>query len=254
VDVSSNQGPSVSVEGAPNALGTPPQAYKKALRILKKPGAKRVLDCPAGQGAFAKLLLQSGYHVSCGDVQPEQFKIPEVFCAYTNLNDKIPFEDNSFDALTCLNGLQRIWARGRAFSEMARVLKPGGRLVLTMFNNNTLMRRMMFMVSGSITYDTIEPPYVCIPDAEDPAACFRYPITVADIVGGIESVGLTLRTLDAVLWSKGSLIIAPLAVGAFLMRPFVPGVYKKHGHLRESSLPRVLFNDCLVVEAIKPIV
>lgn len=55
---------------------------------------------------------------------------------------------------------------------MARVLKPGGHLVFTIFNNN-LMRRMIFMVSGSITYNTIEPPYVCISTAEDSAACFR---------------------------------------------------------------------------------
>ena len=102
------------------------------------------------------------------------------------------------------------------------------------------MRRMISMVSGSITYNTIEPTYVCICNAEDPAACFRCPITVADIVGGIESVGLTLRTLDAVSWSKGSPILAPMAIVAFLLRPFVPGVYKRHCHLREASSPSAI--------------
>ena len=51
-----------------------------------------------------------------------------------------------------------------------------------------------------------------------------------------------------------ALFIAPLAIVAFLLRPFVPGVYKEHCHLREASSPRVLLKNCLVVEAIKPIV
>jgi SAM-dependent methyltransferase len=163
----------------PHALGTPPSAYLSVLEILTNTGAKKVLDCAAGQGAFARKLLDRHFEPKCCDVYPDDFKLQDIPCEYANLNDRIPFDRDQFDALTCLNALQRIWARGRALSEMARVIKPGGHLVLTMFNNNNLMRRAMFLVSGSIVFDTCGPPFAFEPDAPNPEAQFRYPMPIS---------------------------------------------------------------------------
>lgn len=43
----------------------------------------------------------------------------------------LPFEDQSFEGITCVEVLEHIEADGRALSEFRRVLKPGGILVLT---------------------------------------------------------------------------------------------------------------------------
>jgi SAM-dependent methyltransferase len=197
-------------------------------------------------------MLQAGYEVSCCDLLPEQFQLAEISCEHADLNDRIPFDDESFDALTCLNGLQRVWARGRAFSEMARVTKPGGYLILTMFNNNNLMRRAMFLLTGSIIYDTVGPPQAFTPDAPEPAGCFRYPLTIADTLAGISSVGLELLSLKGVLWSKGSLLLAPLALIPLLLHPLAPKRYRDRCHLRQASSLDVLFKDCVVVVGQKP--
>ena len=187
-----------------------------------------------------------------GGPRARDFKVEEIPCEYANLNERIPFESGQFDALTCLNALQRIWARGRALAEMARVLRPGGHLVLTVFNNNNIMRRAMFLLSGSIVSDTCGPPHAYAPEAPNPEACVRYPISVGDILAGIESVGLELETLDATIWSRGSLLLAPLGLVPLLLQPLVPRRYKQQCHPRQASAPKILFTDCLVVVARKP--
>lgn len=236
----------------PHALGTPPEAYRSTLEVLKKVGAKSILDCCAGQGAFSRMLLGQKYDIKCCDVYPDDFLIEDVPCEYANLNDKIPFDDGQFDALTCLNALQRIWARGRALSEMARVVKPGGHIVLTWFNNNNLMRRAMFLTTGSIIADTCGPPLAFVPDMPNPEASFRYPITVGDVVLGLKGVNLELTSLDAVIWSKSSIALAPLALIPLLMRSFAPGAYQKYCAPQQSSSAKILFKDCIVVVARKP--
>lgn len=236
----------------PHALGTPSEAYDSVLNVIEGLGTLNILDCAAGQGAFTQRLISAGHEVSCCDVLPSNFNVPGVECTFANLNDRIPFEDEQFDVLTCLNAIQRIWARGRFFAEMNRVLRPGGRLILTVYNNNNLMRRAMFLLTGSIISDTSGPPYVCMPGEPNPESCFRYPITVSDILAGMRSVGFELASFDAVIWSKGSLALAPLGLIPLLLQPLAPAAYKKHCQPAASSSAKILFKDCLVVTAKKP--
>ncbi len=45
--------------------------------------------------------------------------------------DVLPFPDNSFDAVTCLESLEFFPSEKSALAEMARVLRPGGSLMVT---------------------------------------------------------------------------------------------------------------------------
>ena len=40
----------------PHAIGSPPRAFTLAMKMLQDAGAKRVLDCPVGEGPFSSLL------------------------------------------------------------------------------------------------------------------------------------------------------------------------------------------------------
>jgi len=51
--------------------------------------------------------------------------------------EKLPFEDNSFDLVSIAFGLRNVTDKDKALSEMCRVLKPGGILIVLEFSKTT---------------------------------------------------------------------------------------------------------------------
>ena len=100
----------------------------------------RVLDIASGSGqpAFtAARRVQPGGIVVATDISPEMVEALRARAAadvIDNLEareadmDELPFEDGSFDAITCRWGYMFSEQPQRAFAESRRVLKPGGRL------------------------------------------------------------------------------------------------------------------------------
>ena len=230
--------------------GSPLTAYDATLALMRRLGVKKVLDCPAGRGAFAKRAINAGYEVTCADIFPEDFELDNE-CSFADLNESLPFEDNAFDVVVCQNGLHRVWARGRAMREFGRVAKPGGFVVFTFGNNNNIWRRLVYFISGSVIHDINGPPHNFYPDAENPAAFFRYPMTVAQVVSAMESVGLETIECRAISHSWKSIVLAPLGLFAILFRLFAPSSYRRFGFLAYSNCVSALFGDYLLVCAKK---
>jgi len=236
----------------PKSIGSPPEAFRIALEFFKKSESKKVLDCPAGEGPFTQMLLKNNFEVSCCDVYPEQFKLSEIACDFADLNDRLPYGDNAFDAVACLNGLQRIWARGRAVRELTRVVRPGGYVIISFPNNSDIRRRLLFMMTGSVTWNVIGPPHVCLPDAENPAAWFRYPMTLANVLSAIKSVGLEKKNVHSTHYSKGAILMSPLILGPMLFSLLSPRKYKDFYEMEETSTLDALLGAWLIVIAQKP--
>ena len=234
----------------PEPIGSPIAAYDATQAVIQKLAAKKILDCPAGKGAFAWRLLQSGYEVSCADIEPEQFEL-QIPCAFADLNDSLPFKDGEFDVVTCQNGLHRVWARGRAVRELSRVTRAGGYVVFTFANYANLWRRLVYLLSGSVAHDINGPPHNFYPDAASPAACYRYPMTVAQLVSAMHSVGLELQEIMALRWHLKSMLFAPLAIFPMTFNLARPAEYTAHAFLKESNSPAALFGDFLIVCARK---
>jgi demethylmenaquinone methyltransferase/2-methoxy-6-polyprenyl-1,4-benzoquinol methylase len=56
--------------------------------------------------------------------------------AYTQVNaERIPFPDHSFDCITIAFGLRNVTDKQQALNEMARVLRPGGRVLVLEFSH-----------------------------------------------------------------------------------------------------------------------
>lgn len=229
-------------------IGTPEYVYRFVLRLLHDLKATRVLDCPAGQGAFTARLLDAGFDATAGDIRPEQFKLTRrLECRYTDLNASLPFANDAFSAAVCLNGMHRIWARGRAISEFARVLTPGGSLILTNVNNVNLTHRLMALACGSLNYNTNGPPYGFIPDAEIPAAWYRAPLTIAGVVRIARNVGFDVERIVAIRWSRACIAVAPLAGVAWGLSVLLPRRVRQHVSWRESNGIPSLFGDYLAI-------
>src|ERR1700758_1095143 len=103
------------------------RATRKAADI--GPG-DRVLDLAAGTAVATEELARSGaWCVAAGGARA----VPRVAADATRL----PFPDRAFDAVTISFGLRNVADHETALREMARVTKPGGRLVVCEFSTPT---------------------------------------------------------------------------------------------------------------------
>ena len=103
-----------------------------------EPG-QSILDVATAAGHSALALAQRGAHALGLDLTPEMLDVARRLArerGLTNVEfglgdaEALPVEDNSFDRVTCRIALHHFPNPAQATREMARVLKPGGRLVL----------------------------------------------------------------------------------------------------------------------------
>lgn len=108
------------------------------LQMLGNVGCLRVLDVGCGDGALAVALSRSGASVIGLDLDPRMLNAARAR-AKTELSDlklvpgraeALPFADATFDRVVAVTTLCFIPDANRAITEMMRVLKPGGRLVI----------------------------------------------------------------------------------------------------------------------------
>jgi len=99
------------------------------------PPGRKILDIGCGTGHLAGELMKRGYEawgVDLSDAMveyarehynPDRFRVGDI--------EHIPFPDNTFDGVVCLGVMEYLEKDEPAVREMWRVLKPGGRAVIT---------------------------------------------------------------------------------------------------------------------------
>ena len=105
-----------------------------------RPG-RRILDVAAGTGTSSTPFADAGAQVVPCDFSHGMLSVGKrrrpalAFVAGDALH--LPFADASFDAVTISFGLRNVADTGAALSELARVTRPGGRLVVCEFSRPT---------------------------------------------------------------------------------------------------------------------
>lgn len=117
-------------------------------KILGDAPRGKVLDVPAGEGALALRLKNLGFEVSACDLYPEIFKLPELEIKPGNLDQKLPYEDNSFDYVVCVEGLEHIENPPSAVREFARILNAEGTLIVSVPNIMNIEERLKWLFNG----------------------------------------------------------------------------------------------------------
>lgn len=103
---------------------------------LEPQPAERALDVATGGGHVALALARSGTDVDACDLTPEMLDaaaelLADNECAASFVVAEagaLPFEDDTFDIVTCRIAAHHFPDAQAFFNEAARVLKPGGRL------------------------------------------------------------------------------------------------------------------------------
>jgi demethylmenaquinone methyltransferase/2-methoxy-6-polyprenyl-1,4-benzoquinol methylase len=118
---------------------------KKAIKLLKKEEPKTILDVATGTADFA---IQSmslkpekviGVDISDGMLDQGRIKIREkglekIIELQNGDSEDLPFEDNYFDAVIVAFGVRNFENLELGLSNILRVLKKGGRLVVLEFS------------------------------------------------------------------------------------------------------------------------
>ena len=144
-------------------------------RIIDKAridASHRVLDLACGTGLVARDILERvgpsqpplGFDRSAGMLQVARRLEPRIDWRFGDAVS-LPFADDSFDRVVCQFGLMFFSDRVRALREMRRVLKPGGRLVLSVWDR--LERnpgyaekvRVLDRIAGQAAGDALRAPF-----------------------------------------------------------------------------------------------
>jgi len=104
------------------------------LDILDRLPAGDALDAACGTGRYTALLAARGHRVTGVDGSPDMLarareRVPDASFLRGDLH-RLPVADRSADLVTCALALTHVSALGPVFAEFARVLRPGGHLVL----------------------------------------------------------------------------------------------------------------------------
>lgn len=147
--------------------------------VAPKPG-ERILDIAAGTGTSSEVLSRSGAHVAAADFSQGMLEVgrrrhPQIDFVHADAMD-LPFGDDEFDAVTISFGLRNIVDPKRALREMARVLKPGGRLVVCEFSTPPLA----LVRAGYTAYMKYLMPVVVGASSTNPQAYTYLAASIAD--------------------------------------------------------------------------
>jgi demethylmenaquinone methyltransferase/2-methoxy-6-polyprenyl-1,4-benzoquinol methylase len=119
---------------------------KRLVRMLNPRPGETVLDCATGTGDLAFLFLKEEptLKITGLDFCSEMLDLARNKVARNKLEayqvkflagdvSELPFSDNSFDIVSISFGIRNVEDPKKGLTEMARVLKPGGRLAVLEF-------------------------------------------------------------------------------------------------------------------------
>ena len=130
-----------------------PSYEKEIAKIISATGSNeksltKILDIGSGKGGMAKILFDDGFDVCATDLFPENFTYPEIRCEKIDVNNPLPFPDNSFDIITTCELYEHLENHMAFVRECRRILKPYGRVIISTPNILNLKSRLSFLFTG----------------------------------------------------------------------------------------------------------
>jgi SAM-dependent methyltransferase len=122
--------------------------YAQVFAAMEPVPRGRLLDVAAGAGYTSARLRKMGFDVVATDIHAEQFQADGVQHVAADLNRGFPFADGTFDAVVALEIIEHLENPNLFLREVRRVLKRGGRAVLSTPNILCLRSRFRFLFSG----------------------------------------------------------------------------------------------------------
>jgi len=124
------------------SLGQDRRWRRAVVRAVDARPGERVLDLAAGTATSSEPFADAGVRTVASDFSLGMLRVarrrrPDLSLVAGD-GTRLPFADDSFDAVTISFGLRNIVDHRAGLAEMLRVTRPGGRLVVCEFSHPTL--------------------------------------------------------------------------------------------------------------------
>ncbi len=208
----------------PNKQGN--ERLKKMFELAESAGGGRLLDAGCLDGSFAELFIPKGFGVYGVDASPELRKAEKkgIKCVKADLEKGIPFRNEFFDVVVAGEIIEHLFDTGKFVSECRRVLKEGGKLIVSTPNTAAIGNRFR-MLAG------------------------KKPFNLDYDKGGGHIRAYTLQLLCSQLRENGFTIKTKKADLLRLTDKFEPKILKKLAEAFADFFPSLSLN--LIVEAEK---
>lgn len=172
----------------------------------------RVLDIPGSSGAVRGALEPLGFSVVAGDLfDVGRTNIPGAL-VQCDMTEPLPFRTASVDHAVSSEGIEHISDAFAFLRELARVVRPGGTLILTSPNTLNLRARLAYMLAGQLNFRS----------ALDEVSCFHgvhngrqqhghaFLRTYFQFRYMLHHAGFRLRSVDRTRLSPTAIMLSPL--------------------------------------------
>jgi ubiquinone/menaquinone biosynthesis C-methylase UbiE len=149
----------------------------------REPGV--ALDAACGTGRFAEFLAKAGHRVIGVDSSPDMLdharqRVPEGEFHIAPL-DRLPLPDNSVDVIVCALALVHVARLEPVMAEFARMLRPGGDLVISDVHHELVTRGSVIKARGP---------------ADEPSIVATYRHRLSDYLRPALSLGLQVKRCE----------------------------------------------------------
>jgi ubiquinone/menaquinone biosynthesis C-methylase UbiE len=231
--------------------------YSTVESILGTQPRGKLLDVPAGEGALAARLLDLGLEVKCSDLHPENFRLPQVEIKRGDLSGVLPYPDNSFDYIACVEGLEHIENPHQALREFSRLLRNRGQLILSIPNMLNIEERFKWLLFGYTSHfkplsreylDTLGDDFVGMEDV----ALHINPIPYSELRYVLEKYGFQILGLHRDKPKKNSWAYLPIVALIRMLNRFQSKKISRERWSAELQSDEVLLGgNTLIIHAVK---
>jgi SAM-dependent methyltransferase len=173
--------------------------------LLKDRPRGSLLDIPSGPGYFAKHAAENGFDSVAAEIDESLHVFPEVDYRKVDMSQAFPFDDESFDYIASIEGIEHVENQFLFLRECFRVLKGGCRLLLTTPNTSSLENRFTFFLTG--IHETPTKPIR--DDSPDVFMEHTNLIPFYRLETYLRFAGFKMETLTTYRYRKGSRFIYP---------------------------------------------